>query len=142
MINKISFKKELIAPCGMNCGICMAFLRDKNKCPGCRVIDNFQPITRVRCIIKNCEQLRKSNSKYCFNCRTYPCKRLKQLDKRYRTKYSMSMIENLNNIRKNGIRDFLQKEKIRWTCSKCSGVIIVHRGTCSRCGYKKNQSAN
>ena len=25
----------MIAPCGINCGFCMAHLRDKNKCPGC-----------------------------------------------------------------------------------------------------------
>ncbi len=30
---------SLIAPCGMNCGICLAYLRTKNVCPGCRVND-------------------------------------------------------------------------------------------------------
>lgn len=33
--------------------------------------------------------------------------RLKQLDKRYRTNYNMSMIENLNNIQKLGLKGFL-----------------------------------
>lgn len=42
--NKIS----LIAPCGMNCSICMAYLREKNKCPGCRGNDIDKPITRVK----------------------------------------------------------------------------------------------
>lgn len=32
---QVSFDKSLIAPCGMNCGTCIAYLRDKNKCPGC-----------------------------------------------------------------------------------------------------------
>ncbi len=31
---------SIIAPCGMNCSICMAYLRGKNKCPGCRGIDD------------------------------------------------------------------------------------------------------
>jgi len=35
---KSGFSSEiLIAPCGMNCGACIAFMRDKNNCPGCRV---------------------------------------------------------------------------------------------------------
>ncbi len=25
-----------IAPCGMNCATCLAYLRDKNTCCGCR----------------------------------------------------------------------------------------------------------
>jgi hypothetical protein len=32
-------ENALIAPCGMNCGVCMAYLREKNKCPGCRLIN-------------------------------------------------------------------------------------------------------
>jgi hypothetical protein len=28
----MKFNKQLIAPCGMNCGICLGYLRDKNKC--------------------------------------------------------------------------------------------------------------
>jgi hypothetical protein len=33
---KSSSKYQLIAFCGMNCTLCMAYLRDKNRCPGCR----------------------------------------------------------------------------------------------------------
>ena len=52
-------KFSLIAPCGMNCGICMAYLREKNKCPGCRGDDTNKPVTRVGCKIKNCEAIQK-----------------------------------------------------------------------------------
>jgi uncharacterized OB-fold protein len=47
------------------------------------------------------------------------------------------MIENLEAIRMHGIRKFIKSEKERWTCSKCGGVICVHRGFCSKCGQKK-----
>ena len=50
-------KSSLIAPCGMNCGICMAYLREKKKCPGCRVADTNKAITVIRCKIKNCHEL-------------------------------------------------------------------------------------
>ncbi len=125
---------KLIAPCGMNCGICMSYLRTKNHCSGCRGDDKGKPVSCVRCIIKNCEAFQDGKAKYCFECGGYPCTRLKQLDKRYRTRYSMSMIENLENIRDNGINKFLAGEKERWACPVCGGTICVHYKKCSVCG--------
>jgi hypothetical protein len=125
---------ELIAPCGMNCGICMAKLRQKNKCPGCRGKDDGKPVTRLGCKIKSCENL---NSKFCYTCVDFPCLKLKKLDKRYRIKYNMSMIENLEYIKKYGVVAFLDSENVKWTCSECGGVICVHKGLCSNCGKRK-----
>jgi len=127
----------LIAPCGMNCGICMVYLREKNKCPGCRGTDTDKPVTRVRCKIKNCKNFRNGRAKFCFECGDFPCDNLKHLDKRYRTKYNMSMIENLENIKDFGIRKFLKNEDVRWTCPHCGGTICVHKGYCIDCGKKK-----
>ena len=130
-------KFSLIAPCGMNCGICMAYLREKNKCPGCRGANADKPITRVRCKIKTCSTFQKGKARFCFECGNYPCDNLKHLDKRYRTKYNMSMIENLENIKDFGIRKFLKNEDVRWTCPRCGGTICVHKGYCVGCGKKK-----
>ena len=134
-MGKRSITSNLIAPCGMNCGICMAYLRDKNHCPGCNADDTNKPDSCVKCIIKNCETIKKT--KFCFKCEKYPCTRLKNLDKRYRTKYGMSMIENLENIKKLGIREFVKNEKVRWTCPKCGGTINVHRWKCFDCGAER-----
>lgn len=123
-----------IAPCGMNCGICMAYLREKDRCKGCMIPDANKKISVVRCRIKNCPEIKKDKLKFCFQCDDFPCARIKHLDKRYRTKYNMSMIENLENIRKSGIMKFVKSEKKRWTCSNCGGVICVHRKCCSSCG--------
>lgn len=130
-------KFSLVAPCGMNCGICMAYLREKNKCPGCRGTDTYKAITRVRCKIKNCTIFRDGKAKFCYECRNFPCDNLKYLDKRYQTKYSMSMIENLETIKNFGVRKFLKSENIKWACTKCGGVICVHKGYCNDCGKKK-----
>jgi len=129
-------KSILIAPCGMNCNICMAYLRDKNKCPGCRFFHKSEPVTIARCKIKNCETLKKNEIKYCFQCTQFPCDKIKHMDKRYRTRYHMSTIDNLNDINKFGIREYLKNERIRWACSFCGGTICVHRGYCFRCGKK------
>ena len=129
---------ELMAPCGMNCGICLAYLRDKRTCPGCRGDDTNKSASCVRCIIKNCEKVKATLSGFCYECRTYPCKRLKDLDKRYRTKYGMSMLENLEFIRAHGLSDFVEKENERWRCRKCGGVVCVHRHVCFTCGERSD----
>ncbi len=134
-MNTTSITSKLIAPCGMNCGICMAYLREKNHCPGCNYPDTNKAAICVKCIIKNCETIKET--KFCFRCDKYPCTRLKNLDKRYRTKYGMSMIENLENIRGLGIRQFVKNERIRWTCPKCGGTINVHRWKCFDCGAER-----
>jgi hypothetical protein len=128
---------SLIAPCGMNCGICWAYLRDKNKCPGCMANDPNKPITRLKCKIKNCKTLQNGKMRFCLECVNIPCEPLKHLDKRYRTKYNMSMVENLEFIKNFGIRKFIKNEKARWTCPKCGGVICVHKGYCPGCGKIK-----
>ncbi len=46
-------KGSLIAPCGMNCGLCYAYLREKNKCPGCRLFNKKEPVSIAKCRIKN-----------------------------------------------------------------------------------------
>lgn len=128
----------LIAPCGMNCGVCIAYLREKNRCPGCRGTNDNKPITRLRCKIKTCEVFKNGKVKFCYHCDNFPCDNLNRLDKRYRTKYNMSMIENLEYIKNFGTKKFLKNEKLRWTCPKCGGTICVHKGYCLDCEKKIN----
>lgn len=130
---QVSFNKSQIAPCGMNCGTCIAYLRDKNKCPGCRVYSTDKAISIQRCIIPKCVRLDKTESKFCYECEKFPCKRVKQLDKRYRTKYKTSFIENLAMIKEKGIEKFLDFESKRRTCHNCGSVLSVHRDYCLNC---------
>lgn len=128
------FDSILIAPCGMNCGLCYAYVREKNVCPGCRGEDRTKPKYCVVCRIKTCEKMAREGREFCFGCDTFPCARLKQLDKRYRTKYGMSMIENLGLIETFGMDHFLRIETERRTCPECGGVICVHKAECPSCG--------
>ena len=63
-----------------------------------------------------------------------PCRRLKDLDKRYRTKYHMSMMENLSHIMKWGLDVFVKSEEERWACSHCGEILSVHKKVCIHCG--------
>ncbi|MGM0620001.1 MAG: DUF3795 domain-containing protein [Bacteroidota bacterium] len=132
----------LIAPCGMNCGVCLACFRDKNRCIGCRPANEEKPKYCRKCIIINCELLSQTDSKFCYDCEKYPCRRLKQLDKRYRTKYRMSMIENLEFIRNAGLNKFVESENKRWICPNCGATICVHRDFCLNCKQLRNLATN
>lgn len=132
-------KPESIAPCGMNCRLCWGFVREKNRCPGCRKLDSMKPRTRTGCVIRRCDEIAGGRLKYCSpKCSKYPCHRLKLLDKRYRTRYGMSMLENLAIIDERGIRKFVALEKARRACPGCGGVICVHRPACIHCGRERD----
>lgn len=128
-------RSDLIAPCGMNCGLCMCFLREKNTCCGCRSGDEGKAKSVLACTIRKCETARTSQSGSCSECDRLPCARLKRLDARYRKKYRMSMIENLMAIRKGGVEAFVESERKRWTCPECGRMQCVHTAECIYCGH-------
>ena len=132
---KESFRQELIAPCGMNCGICIGYFgyamndrKRKNICEGCRIRDK-----NCAFIKKQCEKLSKKEVEYCFECEDFPCENLEKLDKRYQEKYDMSMIKNLEFIKENGINLFLKQQEEKYKCLNCGGVICVHNKKCYNC---------
>lgn len=122
-----------IAPCGMNCSLCIYFLREKNPCPGCLTDHMNKPKYCIKCTIKNCALLGETASGFCYECSKYPCTRLKQLDKRYRLKYHMSMLDNLETIRNKGLAVFTKEQKAKWGCNQCGAMICVHQGYCLKC---------
>jgi len=141
-MNSAKFVPELIAPCGMNCGICSGYLAFKHDvkskgirmpyCIGCRPRDK-----KCAFLKKRCDLLLDGKVGYCYECKDFPCERLSHIDKRYRTFFRMSMIENLEFIKKNGIKKFLKEEKDRWKCLKCGGLICCHNGICFDCELNK-----
>lgn len=126
-------KAELIAPCGLNCAVCSAYLRDKKPCSGCQELD-------TRCVVKHCETIKTNASGFCFECDKFPCRRLKQLDKRYSSRYNMYPIENLECIRDNGMQTLLEREEKKWRCPECGGIISCHIGFCQHCALKKRKA--
>jgi ribosomal protein S27AE len=141
MTTSVTFDRTMIAPCGMNCGTCIAFLRDKNKCYGCRIPFEDKSIARQNCIIKNYVNLENTTSKFCYDCEKFPCQRLKNLDKRYRTKYRTSFIQNLKIIKEKGISSFLANETTRWSCPNCGSTLSCHRDNCLNCNLIINKNS-
>jgi len=134
-MQKGKFLPELIAPCGMNCGTCVAFFgytmegkKRKHRCSTCR-----SRKSQCAFLKEDCDKLATKQIEYCFECTDFPCANLKTLDNRYREKYGMSMIENLSYIKAEGIKQFLKNEQERWKCPNCGGIVCVHNKTCYTC---------
>lgn len=115
----------LIGYCGMNCALCKAFSNIRYTCPGCKLITSDKPLSRSRCYFKMCRIIKKNKWKYCSSkCKKFPCEQLRRLHKRYRTKYEMSMIDNLMLIEKRGIRGFIESKKEKWT--RGNEIYCIH----------------
>jgi len=142
MTTPLTFDESMIAPCGINCGTCMAFLRDKNKCFGCNVDFDSKKKTCTQCKIKNCEQLAMLSSGMCYECDMFPCEKIVHMDTRYRTKYRASTIKNLVTIKEAGMETFLNQEQKKWTCPKCGSTTSVHWFNCPVCSHNLKSSNN
>lgn len=59
---------------------------------------------------------------------------LAHLDKRYRERYGMSMVENLQELKAKGMDEFLKSQVEKYRCPNCGGVVCVHDGKCYSCG--------
>ena len=126
----------------MNFAICGGYLALVNSvkekgvrmpyCSGCR------PRGKICAFLKKqCPLLLSEEVTYCFQCREYPCLRLRRLDERYRSRFRMSMIENLESIKTKGMTEFLMGEEAKWRCPDCGGVICCHNGICFSCGIER-----
>jgi hypothetical protein len=126
----------------MNCALCSAYLALKHgvrakgirmiQCIGCRPRNK-----KCAFLKKQCPQLSRGQVTYCFECKSFPCNRLRTIDERYRSRYKMSMIDNLQFIRERGIERFLKEQEKLWKCKSCSEMICCHNGLCFSCDLEK-----
>lgn len=134
-------EEQLIAPCGMNCALCVSYLALKNDlqkqgfskkyCAGCLPRGKNCAFMKGQCAL-----LGEGRVRFCYECAEFPCRRLKHLDARYRARYHMSMIDNLEFIRDHDVESFLDKEEEKWRCPECGETICCHNGLCLNCGLE------
>lgn len=131
------FKKNMIAPCGLNCSICSQALRTENPCTGCLgPNDTKSEYCAKECKIAACDVRKTLSDCFCDQCPQYPCSHIVEKEIWYANTYPMieSLMGNLAIIREEGMEKFLQREEKRWKCHTCNGTICVHTGICSGCG--------
>ena len=130
MVEKID--AEMIAPCGVNCLACGAYLGGKQPCQGCRApIDKITRKSCRNCIKKQCAF--EKGLQWCFECSRFPCSRIKSLDKRYQQNYGVDLVQNGLDAKQN-MDAFLQVQREPFTCKSCGGGMDQHHRRCSECG--------
>lgn len=122
----------MFAPCGMNCKVCYRHCSHKKPCGGCLISDLGKPEHCRKCKIKDC--IREKGLSYCHECSEFPCKRIKSLEKSYRSRYSASLLQNSRFVSEHGLEEFMRRQKERYTCQKCGGIVSIHDFACSECG--------
>ncbi len=122
-----------LAPCGVICDLCMAFQRTKNKCVGCQAVGN-KPYHCTVCSIKDCPEKHGNPALLCGECPKYPCRRIKDLNKRYSAKYGENLLQNLETAGKDGLEAFIAAARQKWSCPSCGKLLCVHTANCIHCG--------
>lgn len=141
------FTADQIAPCGMNCGVCSAYLAFSHNlkkargkiwhCAGCRAREKKCAYLKGACGL-----LLKAEISFCYECPDFPCKRLQNIDRRYRTTYGTSFIQNLLNIKNHGLAAFLESQTKSFLCRRCrKNAVSVHNKKCFACDTVVNWRA-
>jgi hypothetical protein len=136
------------AYCGLYCGACEILLMNELgrieekakewkmdindiKCLGCK--SNQNAIYCRECYFKKCAQLKEID--FCNQCSDFPCEKLK--DFRYdKFPHHSIVFKNLNEIQEKGCKKWLDKQKIRWECTKCGQRFTWYEDLCKKCGEK------
>lgn len=134
---------NLAAPCGIYCGTCRHYLARskgllkerglKHGCAGCRIQDK-----NCAWVKKDYALLRKKEIDFCFECKDFPCVNLKKLDQRHSRNYKVSLVDNLLEIEKISVKQWLKEQENKWRCPEYRGHMCVHDRECYDCGYKIN----
>lgn len=122
------------APCGMDCMVCYKHCASKKPCAGCLPGDAGKPEHCRKCKLKSCVQAKGLT--YCYQCREFPCKAIKALERSYQKRYGASLIQNSRQVESEGLTAFMEAQRKKYTCKACGGAISLHDGACSDCQQK------
>lgn len=97
-----------IPPCGIYCGICPNYIRDKNICLG----------ATEHCKKRKCKGIyicciEKKGYSHCYECSSFPCSRFKKFAESW-IKIGQDLIENQKQLKEYGEKDWL----LRWNKRK------------------------
>ncbi len=106
------FSIELLAPCGIYCGVCPQFAQHKPKCGGCNSNRGFAWVERKICGIVKC--CRKQNIARCNECHSFEsCSRLKRFTGWDSFVTHAACLQNLRDLKRLGEEEFIKHLKIK-----------------------------
>lgn len=151
----VEIKKDLLAPCGLYCGVCSIYIahRDNNlkfkekllpvyrafaksvddiACTGCLSDGIIFPVCRV-CSIKNC--CNDKGIEGCHQCNEFPCKFINNFPIPVGKKVILRAIPFW---RENGTEEFVEQEEKRYRCPNCGNPLFRGAKRCNKCKVDVN----
>jgi hypothetical protein len=113
---------HLVAPCGIDCGMCELFLckdnqqlfdflvskgvpKEKLPCAGCRDIEGFCPVIGGECATYAC--VKDKDVDFCYECHDFPCSKLHPSADRADALPHNLKVYNLCTIQREGVDCFI-----------------------------------
>ena len=135
-------EKDLIAPCGMYCGICDKYLayshqlpRKRGKigyCKGCRPANKNCSFVKKKCVTGKIYVV-----DFCFECEVFPCDILKKISKKQKERNQYDIVESLYRIQEHGLDWFIEEQVRIHGCDRCGDMICVHNDKCYSCDQEE-----
>lgn len=153
VLGMVDIKEELLAPCGLYCGVCRIYLAHKYNdmefkkgilhtlnsfgvknvndiaCTGCLSKDVVFTFCRT-CPIKDC--IKNKEIKGCYQCDEFPCKIINDwpdpLDKRV-------MLRAVPVWRELGTQKWVEEEEKRYKCPNCGNQLFHGVKKCTYCEF-------
>jgi hypothetical protein len=117
-------RKKLVAPCGIDCGLCECYTcrddeqlykrlisrgipEEKLPCAGCRAIEGLCPVIDGKCATYVC--VIEKGIDFCFDCTDFPCSKLNPAADRAEILPHNMKVFNLCTIQRKGLEDFIER---------------------------------
>jgi hypothetical protein len=119
-------RREMVAPCGIDCGNCELFIckddpklyeslikrgipKERIPCAGCREVQGHCPVIPEVCATYTCSNGKKLN--FCFECNDFPCNMLQPSADRANVLPHNLKVFNLCTIKNKGLDNFIASYK-------------------------------
>lgn len=146
----IEIKKELLAPCGLYCGVCSIYIahRDNNlkfkqklfpvykafaktvddiACTGCLSEGIVFPVC-IRCPVKKC--VNQKGIEGCYQCDEWPCKFINNFPVEVGKRV---ILRTIPTWREKGTEKFVEEEEKRYHCPECGNPLFRGAKRCNKC---------
>jgi len=139
--------KNLLAPCGLYCGVCGIYYATKNNndklrkklakaywckkssinCNGCLSDNRF--FFCKTCKIRNCVMEKKISG--CHECDDFPCKFIEQYPYNLAKEYMLISTQVRRNLRNDEL--WIRWEEENWKCKNCGEITFRGAKRCPKC---------
>jgi hypothetical protein len=141
-LNILTDRIGMVAPCGIDCGICelhtltlndelyqrmigQGIPKEKLPCPGCRAVEGDCPVKPSICDTWTCAK--ENELEFCSACTDFPCNRLQPAADRADVLPHNLKVFNLCKINQIGLKAFIEQSseiKLKYYCGK----IVIGNG--------------